>query len=60
MEQKSEFHSVEFFRKIRDEQAAALAGKPPAEILAFFSKAASLRPTRRSSGRAKSAARRST
>lgn len=38
MDQKTEFHSVDFFRKIRDEQAAFLAGKSPAEIIAFFSK----------------------
>ena len=59
MEKKSKFHSVEFFRKVRDEQAAALAGKSPAEIIAFFAQAAS-RPARRTSGRAKNAARRST
>jgi len=59
MEKKSEFHSVEFFRKIRDEQAAVLADKSPAEIIAFFSQATS-RPTQRSIGRAKSPARRST
>ena len=38
MAQKTEFHTVDFFRKIRDEQAAVLAGKSPAEIIAFFSK----------------------
>lgn len=59
MKKKSEFHSVELFRKIRDQQAAVLADKSPAEIIAFFSRATS-RPTRRSRGRAKSAARRST
>ncbi len=59
MKKKSEFHSVEFFRKIRDEQVAVLADKSPGEIIAFFSQA-TLRPTRRSSGRAKSATRRST
>ena len=56
MKKKGEFHSVEFFRKIRDEQAAALADKSPAEIIAFFSQAKS-RPTGRSRGRAKIAAR---
>ncbi len=39
MPRKTGFHSVEFFRKIRDEQASILAGKSPAEIVAFFSKA---------------------
>ncbi len=39
MDRKTEeFHTVDFFRKIRDEQAAVLAGKSPAEIIAFFSK----------------------
>jgi hypothetical protein len=38
MDRKAEFRTVDFFRKIRDEQAIALAGKPPAEIIAFFSK----------------------
>ncbi len=38
MDRKTEeFHTVDFFRKIRDEQAAVLAGKSPAEIIAFFS-----------------------
>lgn len=59
MEKKSEFHSVEFFRKLRDEQAAVLANKSPAEIIEFFSQDTS-RPTQRSSGRAKNVARRST
>jgi hypothetical protein len=36
MTQKSEFRTVEFFRKVRDEQAALLVGKPHNEILAFF------------------------
>jgi len=36
MTQKIRFHAVEFFRKVRDEQAIALAGKSPAEIIAFF------------------------
>ena len=57
MEEKSEFRSVEFFRKIRDEQAAVLADKSPAEIIACFCQATS-RPTPRSSGRTKSSARR--
>ena len=38
MPRKTEFHSVEFFREVRDQQANALAGKSPAEIVAFFSK----------------------
>ena len=38
MPRKTEFHSVEFFRKVRDQQASVLAGKSPAEIVAFFSK----------------------
>ncbi len=32
--------AVEFVRKIRDEQAAALAGKSEDEVLAFFHRAA--------------------
>ena len=35
MVQKSEFRTVEFFRKVRDEQAAMLAGKSHEEIIAF-------------------------
>lgn len=46
MPRKTEFHSVEFFRKIRDEQASILAGKSPAEIVAFFSKAQSRTPSK--------------
>lgn len=37
MPRKAEFHSVEFFRRVRDQQASVLAGKSPAEIVAFFS-----------------------
>jgi hypothetical protein len=37
MVQKSEFRTVEFFRKVRDEQAAMLVGKSHEEIIAFFS-----------------------
>ena len=38
MDQKTEFHTVDFFRKIRDEQATVLIGKdsliaPLAEII---------------------------
>ena len=57
MARKIEFHAVEFFRGIRDQQ-----GRSNAEIIAFFSsfgmKAHGV--TRRSTGRAKSGARRST
>ncbi len=40
MPKKTEFHAVDFFREVRDKQAAILAGKPPAEIIAFFKQAA--------------------
>ena len=59
MDKKSKFQSVKFFRKVRDEQAALLAGKSPAEIIEFFAQAAT-RPARRASGRAKNSTRRST
>ncbi len=36
MVRKHDFHTVEFFRKIRDEQAATLQGKTHEEIIAFF------------------------
>jgi len=39
MPRKTEFHSVEFFREVRDQQASVLAGKSAAEFVAFFSKA---------------------
>lgn len=39
MPKKTEFHAVDFFRKVRDQQATTLSGKTPAEIIAFFSKA---------------------
>ena len=62
MARKIEFHAVEFFRGIRDQQAALLKGRSNAEIIAFFrtfgTKAHGV--TRRSTGRAKSGARRST
>ena len=62
MARKTEFHAVEFFRGIRDQQAALLKGRSNAEIIAFFSsfgmKAHGL--PRRSTGRAKRVARRST
>ncbi len=38
MPKKTNFHCIEFFRKVRDEQATALAGKSAAEIIAYFSK----------------------
>jgi len=62
MARKIEFHAVEFVRGIRDNHAALLKGRSNAEIIAFFSsfgmKAHGL--TRRSTGRAKGVARRST
>jgi hypothetical protein len=33
----NEFRTLEFFRKVRDEQAAFLAEKTPEEIIKFFS-----------------------
>jgi len=38
MPKKTNFHCIEFFRKVRDEQAVALSGKSAAEIIAYFSK----------------------
>ena len=32
----NDFHTVDFFRKVRDEQAAMLQGKTHEEIIAFF------------------------
>jgi hypothetical protein len=46
MPRKTEFHSVAFFRKVRDEQARILAGKSPAEIVAFFSKVQARTPNK--------------
>ncbi len=46
MPRKTEFHSVEFFRKVRDRQAGVLAGKSPAEVVAFFSKAQAETPNK--------------
>ena len=57
MPRKTEFHAVEFFRKVRDEQAAALAGKSPAEIVAFFSRAKQSRGGKRSGGTRRQATR---
>ena len=62
MARKIEFHAVEFFRGVRDQQAALLQGRSNAEIIAFFStfgkRARGL--TRRSTGSAKGVVRRST
>ena len=60
MARKIEFHAVEFFRGIRDQQAALLKGRSNAEIIAFFSTFGRKAQTRRSVGRAKSVARRTT
>jgi len=38
MPRKTDFDSVAFFRKIRDQHASVLAGKSPAEIIAFFAR----------------------
>ena len=37
--EKNEIRAVELVRRIRDEQAASLAGKPDAEVLEFFHRA---------------------
>jgi hypothetical protein len=44
MPKKTEFHTIAFFRKVRDQQAAALSGKSPAGIIAFFAEAKTRRP----------------
>ena len=58
MTKKTEFHAVEFFRGVRDQQAGLLKGRSNAEIIAFFSafgkKTRGL--ARRSAGRAKGTA----
>ncbi len=36
MVRKNDFHTVDFFRKVRDEQAAMLQDKTHEEIIAFF------------------------
>jgi len=56
MPKKSEFHSVEFFRKVRDKHAAILAGKSPEEVIAFFSTSPTHRLAKASSRRGKSGA----
>lgn len=58
MSKKTEFHSLAFFRKVRDKQAAALAGKSPQEIIAFFAAVAQKlpRPASRSKGARRQAA----
>ena len=60
MGKKTEFRAVEFVRKVRDEQAAMLAGKSPEEIIAFFAAASARlpRPAARPKGARRSAARR--
>jgi hypothetical protein len=57
MPKKTEFHSVEFFRKVRDQQAALLSGKTPAEIVAFFTKTKPEHLTKRTSGARRQTAR---
>jgi hypothetical protein len=37
--EKNEIRAVELVRRIRDEQAASLKGKPDAEVLEFFHRA---------------------
>jgi len=37
MSQKNDFRTIEFFRKVRDEQAAMLDGKNHEDITGFFS-----------------------
>ncbi len=46
MGKKTEFHAVEFVRKVRDEQAAMLAGKSPKEIIALFARTRGYRTRR--------------
>ena len=62
MARKTEFHAVEFFRGIRDQQAALLKGRSNTEIIAFFSTFGKKTHgvTQLSAGRAKNVARRST
>jgi hypothetical protein len=36
MTKNKDFHSVEFFRKVRDKHASLLGGKHHEEIIAFF------------------------
>lgn len=47
MPKKAEFHTVEFFRNVRDQQAAILAEKTPAEIISFFNPSKKVRLPRR-------------
>jgi hypothetical protein len=44
MGKKTEFHAVEFVRRLRDRQALALRGKSPREIVAYFAAAAQRTP----------------
>jgi len=57
MPKKIEFHSVEFFRKVRDQQAAILSGKASAEIVAFFTKTEPKHLAKRTSGARRKTAR---
>ncbi|MFB1485508.1 MULTISPECIES: hypothetical protein [unclassified Thiocapsa] len=36
MKENSDFHSVEFFRSVRDKHAELLSGMHPDQIVAFF------------------------
>ena len=54
MTKKIEFHSVEFFRKVRDEHAAELSGKSTEEIITFFSTEPKSRRTNKASSRPRS------
>ena len=56
MPKKSEFHSVEFFREVRDKHAATLSSKSPEEIIAFFRRKPGSRLTKASSRPRSSAA----
>ena len=62
MKKKTEFHAVEFFRGVRDQQATLLKGRSNAEIIAFFSAFGKRTHglARRSTGRAKGTAHRAT
>jgi len=57
MPRKTEFHSVAFFRKIRDQHASVLAGKSPAEIVAFFARVQPRTPSPEVQGARQKAAR---
>ena len=53
MARKTEFHTVEFFREVRDRQAQELVGKSPTEVIAYFSSARARLTTRSTERRAK-------